>query len=303
MSEEVFTELANLPTESINSRSADLDLMTSLEIVSAMNAEDKTVAEAVEKTLPQIASAADFTAESFLAGGRLIYVGAGTSGRLGVLDASECPPTFGVPREMVVGVIAGGYDALVRSIEGAEDDENAGADAVRNLKVSRKDIVCGISASKRTPYVLAALKEAKNLGAKTIFLCCNPASREEYMDVLINPITGPELLSGSTRLKAGTATKMILNMITTTAMASTGKTYKNYMVDLNPLSEKLRARSRLILSRITGEGYDECDKLLSAAKGELKTAAAIYHYGVDYENARRIIAENGGKIRTADTKS
>jgi N-acetylmuramic acid 6-phosphate etherase len=297
MSQKVFNELRSLQTEEINPQTLDLDLMTSLQIVSAMNEEDKTVPFAVEKVLPQVAKAAELVADSFAKGGRLIYAGAGTSGRLGVLDSAECPPTFGAPPTQVVGIIAGGYSALQRSIEGAEDDEKAGIQALCQLEVKAVDTICAITASRRTPFVLAILTEARRLGAGTIFLCCNPVVDEISADVVINPLTGPEALAGSTRLKAGTATKMVLNMITTTAMVLSGKTYGNLMVDLKPLSEKLRARSRLILAYIFNIDYEEADLLLTDANGELKIAITMKLYGYNSKDAQTHLQRNGGRIR------
>ena len=294
---EVFKELESLPTEDLNPETVDLDLMTPLEIVTAMNREDKSVAFTVEKALPQIAEAAKMAAESFAEGGRLIYVGAGTSGRLGVLDASECPPTFGVPREQVVGIIAGGYEALRRSIEGAEDDENAARAEIERLNVSEDDTVCGVTASRRTPFVKAALDEAKLRGARTVFVCCNPPAWEAEADAVIAALTGPEILAGSTRLKAGTATKMILNMISTAAMILSGKTYRNFMVGLMPWSDKLRARSRLVLSMALDMDYGEADKLLEKAQGNLKAAIVMRIYELKYEEALKLLEANKGRIR------
>ena len=298
MSHKVYKELQSLATESRNPDTVELDRMSPLEVVQAMNRADKTVAEAVEQALPDIAAAAETAAGSFRTGGWLVYVGAGTSGRLGVLDASECPPTFGVHRKMVIGIIAGGYEALRRSIEGAEDDESAARAEIGALHVDDKDTVCGITASRRTPYVAAALEEAKASGAKTIFLCCNEVrEKPDFADIVINPVTGPEILTGSTRLKAGTATKMVLNMITTTAMVLIGKTYKNMMVDLQPWSEKLRARSRLILKQEFALNYEQADALLSNAKGELKTAIIMQLFDLTYDEARARLNASGGRIR------
>lgn len=293
-----YKELESLDTEASHPDTLDLDLMSPLELVTAMNRADRTIAEAVEKALPAVAEAAAAVAESFARGGRLIYVGAGTSGRLGVLDAAECPPTFGVPRELVVGIIAGGVEALTRSIEGAEDDCDAARAEVSRLNVGENDTVCGITASRRTPFAAAALEEAKKRGARTVFICCNPVPDSfPQADIIIAPLTGPEILAGSTRLKAGTATKMILNMISTAAMALSGKVYRNLMVDLRPWSEKLQARSRLILSRALGLDYEEADRLLAEAKGELKTAIAMNIYHLTYEEARKKLLENEGKLR------
>lgn len=293
-----YKELESLDTEASHPDTLDLDLMSPLELVTAMNRADRTIAEAVEKALPAVAEAAAAVAESFARGGRLIYAGAGTSGRLGVLDAAECPPTFGVPRELVVGIIAGGVEALTRSIEGAEDDCDAARAEVSLLNVGENDTVCGITASRRTPFAAAALEEAKKRGARTVFICCNPVPDSfPQADIIIAPLTGPEILAGSTRLKAGTATKMILNMISTAAMALSGKVYRNLMVDLRPWSEKLQARSRLILSRALGLDYEEADRLLAEAKGELKTAIAMNIYHLTYEEARKKLLENEGKLR------
>ncbi len=298
MTRKIYQELQSLDTEASHPDTHDLDLMSPLRLVTAMNREDKTVAEAVEKVLPAIAEAAKRAAESFAKAGRLIYVGAGTSGRLGVLDASECPPTFGVPREQVVGIIAGGRQALVRSIEGAEDDLEEARAEIAALEVGENDTVCGITASRRTPFAAAALEEAKKRGAATVFICCNPALDSLVQaDIVIAPLTGPEIIAGSTRLKAGTATKMILNMISTAAMVLSGKVYRNLMVDLKPWSEKLRARSRLILTRALGMDYDEADKLLAEAKGELKTAIVMNIYDLPYEQALKKIAAQGGRVR------
>ena len=294
---EVFKELESLPTEDLNPETANLDLMTPLEIVTAMNREDKSIAFSVERALPQIAEAAMLAAKSFAEGGRLIYAGAGTSGRLGVLDASECPPTFGVPREQVVGIIAGGYGALRRSIEGAEDDERAAQNEIERLKVAESDTVCGVTASRRTPFVKAALNEAKRRGAKTVFICCNPLPNDVEADVVIAALTGPEILAGSTRLKAGTGTKMILNMISTAAMILTGKVYRNYMVDLKPWSDKLRARCRLVLSMALDIEYDEADELLKQAQGNLKAAITMQVYDLNYEEALKLLEANEGRIR------
>jgi N-acetylmuramic acid 6-phosphate etherase len=297
MLKQVYQELLSLQTEDINPATTDLDLMSPLEIVTAMNLEDATVAPAVSRVLPQIAQAAEMAAQSFRDGGRLIYIGAGTSGRLGVLDAAECPPTFGVPSGQVVGIIAGGKKALLCSIEGAEDDENGAQEELRRIEVNEKDTVCGITASRRTPYVKTALKFAKKCGAKTIFICCNPAPEDVEAEIIINPLTGPEALTGSTRLKAGTATKMVLNMISTTAMVLYGKTYKNFMVDLKPLSHKLRARSRLILSLALGIDYNEADDLLKKADGNVKAAIAMRIFSLSYEDALEWLERNQGRIR------
>jgi N-acetylmuramic acid 6-phosphate etherase len=214
-----------------------------------------------------------------------------------MMDAAECPPTFGVPPDLVSGIIAGGEQALTHSVEGAEDDRDSAIAEISRLKVAPNDTVCGITASRRTPFVKSALEEAKKRGAKTIFICCNPLPEDVSADIFINPITGPEVLAGSTRLKAGTATKMILNMISTTAMVLMGKTYKNLMVDLKPWSDKLRARSRLILNLALGLDFDQADSLLIQAQGDLKAALAMKIYNLNYENALDFLEKNGGRVR------
>ena len=236
-----FEEFARLATEQRNPRTMDLDTLDVPELLARINAEDRTVADAVAKELPWIARAVDLVVASFRAGGRLVYAGAGTSGRLGVLDASECPPTFGSDPDQVVGVIAGGYAAVVRAVEGAEDRLDEGAKSMDDLGVGAEDTVVGIAASRRTPYVVAAIERARARGARTIYVTCTP--REEFeiaVDVAICPVVGPEVLMGSTRMKAGTAQKMVLNMLTTAAFVRTGKAYENMMVDLTASSQKLR---------------------------------------------------------------
>src|SRR5712664_3482933 len=241
-------------TEQRNPRSERIDVASSLEIVDIMNAEDARVAAVVHGQREQIAQAIDLIVGVFKGSGRLVYVGAGTSGRLGVLDATECPPTFGVPPTMVVGVIAGGYGALVKSVEGAEDDVNAGAAAMDTAAVTARDIVVGIAASGTTPYVGAALARAQTLGANTVFVTCStpPKLLTETCDVVIAPRVGPEVLTGSTRLKAGTATKLVLNTISTGAMIRFGKVYGNLMVDLVALSDKLKDRGERIVMEVVG---------------------------------------------------
>ena len=256
----------HLLTESRNPRSEFIDTLSPLEIVRLMNSEDGKVVEAVEAETEAIAQAIDWAADSFRRGGRLIYVGAGTSGRLGVLDASECPPTFRTPPGMVVGLIAGGSIALTRAVEGAEDNAQQGADDISALEVQGKDLVVGIATSGRTPYVLGAVREARRRGARTIGLTCNrPSLLGSEVDLEIAPLVGAEIIAGSTRLKAGTATKMILNMISTGAMVRIGKTLGNRMVDLMPSNEKLRIRSRRILRELAGVDDAVATQILSDA--------------------------------------
>ncbi|MBE8955461.1 MAG: N-acetylmuramic acid 6-phosphate etherase [Quinella sp. 2Q5] len=242
---------AELTTECINPATAHIDECTTLEMVTLLNAEDKTVAAAVEKILPDIARAVDAVADSFKRGGRLFYIGAGTSGRLGVLDASECPPTFGVPPEMVQGLIAGGDGALRNAIEGAEDNRTLAADDLTARNFCAADVLCGITASGRTPYVLGGVDFAKTLGAVTIGLSCVENSKlARAVDIALTPVTGAEALTGSTRLKAGTATKMVLNMLTTAAMIKLGKVRGNLMVCVQATNDKLRDRARRITEQL-----------------------------------------------------
>lgn len=297
MSRKLYDKLKNLTTEARNPRSTELDQLSTLEIVQLINQEDHLIAPAVAKVLPQVARAADLVTASFNAGGRLIYAGAGTSGRLGVLDASECPPTFGVQPRQVQGVIAGGRQTLVRSREGVEDDREAARAAVDKLKLDSADTLVGIAASGRTPYPLAALAQAKKRSAATVFLVCNRIEKlPRYIDLAINPILGPELLTGSTRMKAGTACKLILNMISTAAMVRTGRCFGNLMVDLRATSAKLQERARRILVEVTGISYAAAGKLLEAAHGEVKTALAMQLLAIDYRTARRQLAEADGHL-------
>src|SRR5881396_3635747 len=257
-------------TEQRNPRSERIDVASSLEIVDIMNAEDAGVAGVVQGQREQIARAVDLIVAAFKVGGRLVYVGAGTSGRLGVLDATECPPTFGVPPTMVTGVIAGGYGALVKSAEGAEDDVNAGAAAMDpgGAAVTNRDVVVGIAASGTTPYVRSALSRAQTLGAKTVLVTCAapPKVLAETCDVIVNPVVGPEVLTGSTRLKAGTATKLVLNMLTTGAMIRLGKVYGNLMVDLVALGAKGSVKLAIVMARRKVDA-DEARRLLESANG------------------------------------
>jgi N-acetylmuramic acid 6-phosphate etherase len=274
--------------------------MDPLQIARLMNREDLKVVAAVEKVLPAIAQAIEIVTQRVQRGGRLIYIGAGTSGRLGVLDASECPPTFSTPPSLVVGLIAGGHRALTTAIEGAEDNRQAGVDDLRSVDLGPLDVVCGIATSGRTPYVLGALAYARTLQAATLGVTCNEASElSEVCDVLIAPVVGPEILSGSTRLKAGTATKMVLNMISTSTMIRIGKTYGNWMVDLRATNAKLKDRSMRIVSGITGVSRDQAELLLAACDGEVKTAIVSHFQGVSKQDAQEIIRDSGGRLRVA----
>jgi len=288
------------PTEQRNARTQRIDIASSLDIVDLMNAEDARVAEIVHGEREKIARAIDLLVNAFKTGGRLFYVGAGTSGRLGVLDAAECPPTFGVPPSMVTGVIAGGYSALVKSAEGAEDDVNAGAADVDTAGVTNRDVVVGIAASGTTPYVRVALSRAQTIGAKTVLLTCGtpPKALSETCDVIINPVTGPEVLTGSTRLKAGTATKLVLNTLTTGAMIRLGKVYGNLMVDLVALSQKLHDRGERIVMEVCGVGRAEARAALERADGSVKLAIVMVRKRADKNEAKRMLEGAGGFVRS-----
>lgn len=293
-------DLGALETEKRNPATTAIDQMSALEIARVMNAEDATVAAAVQRELPQIARAIEGITARLRQGGRLVYVGAGTSGRLGVLDASECPPTFSTSPELVVGWIAGGPDALTRSIEGAEDSAEAGrADAAR-LGIAASDTLVGIAASGRTPYVLGAVAYANERGALTVGLACNADTPLAHVTaIMIAPVVGPEVIGGSTRLKAGTAQKMILNMLSTGAMILLGKTYGNLMVDVQPTNGKLRRRAVAIVREATDISEPAAAALLHAADDDVKTAIVAALAGIDPVAARDRLAAAGGVMRAA----
>jgi len=292
--------MKHLITESRNPLSQNIDQLGAMEIAQLMNAEDKKVSEAIASELPAIAQAIDWVAETFRNSGRLFYIGAGTSGRLGVLDASECPPTFSTPPWMVVGVIAGGPRALTTAVEGAEDDSEQAVHDLQKHQFSSKDLLVGIATSGRTPYVLGALDYAGSLGARSIGVTCNASSDlHEHADLIIAPVVGPEIISGSTRLKAGTATKMVLNMLTTGAMVLIGKTYGNLMVDLRASNQKLKVRSQRIVSEITGLTQDQASELLNQCGGEVKTAIVAHLRGIGGDQARQLLSQHDGKLRQA----
>lgn len=286
-------------TERRNARTASIDLASPLEIVDLINAEDRRVPEAVATQREQIARAIELAEAAFRAGGHLFYIGAGTSGRLGVLDASEIPPTFGADPAMVQGIIAGGLPALTRAQEGAEDVVQNGALAMDEHGVGKNDFVIGIAASGTTPYVRAALERAAALGARTAIVAHSPppADLVAKIDVTILPIVGPEVVTGSTRMKAGTATKLVLNTITTGAMIRLGKTYGNLMVDLRATNNKLVDRSRRIVMEVCGVSRDEATRLLKAAEKSVKVAIVMHKKGVPREMAESLLAANGGVIR------
>ncbi|HQX48641.1 MAG TPA: N-acetylmuramic acid 6-phosphate etherase [Planctomycetaceae bacterium] len=294
----MYESISTAATETRNPASAAIDTLSPLGIVRLMNAEDQQMIDAVAGEELAIAAAIDAIAERFSAGGRLIYVGAGTSGRLGVLDASECPPTFSTPPEMVVGIIAGGRDALIRAIEGAEDDPAAGVAELKRVNASGKDAVVGIATSGRTPFVLGAIEYARSIGALTIGLSCNRGSAlSKIAELMITPVVGPEVITGSTRLKAGTATKLVLNMLTTGAMVRIGKTYENLMIDLKASNEKLRDRSMRIVAELAALTPPQAAEKLLLCGGEVKTAivAALKHVSPD--EARQMLAECQGHLR------
>jgi N-acetylmuramic acid 6-phosphate etherase len=286
-------------TERRNPRSSTIDTASALEIVDLIGAEDAGVPAAVAKARKEIARTIDLIEAAFRAGGRLIYVGAGTSGRLGVLDAAECPPTFGTPPEMVVGLIAGGEQALVRSVEGAEDDLAAATGAMDALKVGPNDVVVGIAASGTTPFVQAALTRAHAKKARTVFLSCSEPPRQlaGLCDVFITVLVGPEIVTGSTRMKAGTATKLVLNTLTTGAMIRLGKIYGNLMVDLRAWNDKLIDRSQRIVMETTGLDRKAAQRVIEAADGNVKTAIVMARRGVPKDQAERLLAEHAGRLR------
>ena len=290
----------NLQTEARNPASAELDELTTLQFVRLMSAEDAKVFPAVAAQAEPIARAVEVIAERLKSGGRLVYIGAGTSGRLGVLDASECPPTFNVPQGLVVGVIAGGPSALTRAVEGAEDHPEYAVSDLSAVSLSAKDVLVGIATSGRTPYVLAAVDHARKLGAFTVGLSCNAnAEIISRVDVAITPVVGPEVLSGSTRLKAGTATKLVLNMLSTGAMVRLGKTYGNLMVDMRATNEKLRHRTNRIVRETTGLDATAADALLDRCGRELKTALVSQLASVSAEEARERLRKVNGRVRAA----
>lgn len=292
--------LRRLSSERRNPRTGDIDVLPVQTLLERISVEDRGVAGAVRREIPAIARAVEAAVAAFEAGGRLIYIGAGTSGRLGVLDASECPPTFSVPPGMVIGIIAGGDGALRRAVEGAEDDRAAGAADLRAVDLSPRDVVVGIAASGRTPYAIGALAYARGIGATTVSLACVAGSDlARHADIAIAPVVGPEVLAGSTRMKSGTAQKMVLNMLSTAAMIRIGKTYQNLMVDLSVSNEKLATRAVGILCDLTGIGSERAVALLAEAGGELKTAILMELGGLTDAAARTRLADAGGSLRDA----
>jgi len=296
----LFEQLKGLSTEKRNPASMDIDSKSTIEILKLVNDEDKKVAFAVEHELPYIVSAVDIVVGAFKKGGRLFYAGAGTSGRIGVEDAAECPPTFGTNPEMIQGMIAGGKPALFKAQEGAEDYEENGGNDIMAHGINENDVVCGIAASRRTPYVVGAIRKASDLGAKTIFVTTNPRSQFNLdVDVAICPEVGPEVIMGSTRMKSGTAQKMVLNMITTAVMIKLGKVYENMMVDLQMTNRKLEERSKRIVMTITGVSYEKAEQVLKKASGHVKTAVVMIRADVDASVARKRLQKSDGFVRRA----
>lgn len=296
-------DLSKMTTETRNPNTMNLDEMSSLEIITIMNEEDENVPKAIKNVLPKIAHAVDWVKEAFLSGGRLIYIGAGTSGRLGVLDASECPPTFGVSPDMVVGIIAGGDTALRNAAEGAEDDYMKGQKDLIDMGLKENDVVVGIAASGRTPYVVGGLDYAKSIGSHRISVVCNLNSEmAAASEIAIEVIPGPEVLTGSTRLKAGTAQKLVLNMISTAAMVGIGKAYENLMVDVVPSNKKLYVRAEKIVMEATGADQEEARRYIDEASGNVKTAIVMILAGYSFEEASEKLKECNGHVRIAIKK-
>ena len=290
----------NLTTETVNPASANIDTLSPLQIVRLMNAEDATIPQAIAREAETIARAISVITERIREGGRLIYIGAGTSGRLGVLDASECPPTFSTPPEMVVGLIAGGDSALRKAAEGVEDHPETAVDDLQRIGLSKADVIVGIASSGRTPYVIGGLEYARSVEAFAIGLVCNEESAvTQVADLMITLVVGPEIITGSTRMKAGTATKMVLNMLTTATMVQLGKTYGNLMVDLRASNTKLIARSCRLVSQLTGITESQAQKQLQKCDGELKTTVVMVRLGIAPNAARQILSDCDNQLRLA----
>lgn len=296
-------DLTKLTTEQRNPETMNLDRMSPLELVETMNREDQKVIEAVKEVLPEVAKVIEWTTEALRSGGRIIYMGAGTSGRLGVLDAVECPPTFGVSPDLVVGLMAGGEKAFVKAVEGAEDSDTLGTEDLKNIGLNEKDVVIGIAASGRTPYVIHALRYARSLGVKTAIIACNKNSEmSKEADIAIEPVPGPEVLTGSTRLKAGTAQKLVLNMISTASMVGTGKAYENLMVDVMQSNEKLKTRAENIVMEATGCERETARTAIDEAKGSVKLAITSILLDTPVDEAEKALEKAKGHIRKAINK-
>ncbi|CAH1603150.1 N-acetylmuramic acid 6-phosphate etherase [Vibrio jasicida] len=293
-------DLSRLVTESRNPASAEIDTLSTIEMLQVINQEDQKVAIAVQAVLPQIAQTVDAITAAFANGGRLIYMGAGTSGRLGILDASECPPTYGTHPDMVIGLIAGGHQAILKAVENAEDNAQMGQDDLKTLNLTQHDVVVGIAASGRTPYVLGGLEYAKSVGATTASIACNPAcAMAEAADIAILPVVGAEVVTGSSRMKAGTAQKLVLNMLTSGAMIRSGKVFGNLMVDVEATNAKLIQRQTNIVVEATGAPKEEVEKALEACERHCKTAILMILADLDAEQAKSRLTEHNGFIRAA----
>ncbi|KPA53184.1 N-acetylmuramic acid-6-phosphate etherase [Photobacterium leiognathi subsp. mandapamensis] len=293
-------DLTQLVTESRNTASQNIDMLSTVEMLQVINNEDKKVALAVEQVLPEIAQVVDAIAIAFQQGGRLIYAGAGTSGRLGILDASECPPTYGSKPEQVVGLIAGGHQAILKAVENAEDNREMGAQDLIDLNFTEKDVLVGIAASGRTPYVMGAMEYAKSQNAMVACISCNPQSPMAALaDVAITPVVGAEVVTGSSRMKAGTAQKLVLNMLTTGAMIRVGKVYGNLMVDVEATNAKLVERQKNIVMQATECSREEAEQALTQCNGHCKTAIVMLLAGVDAQTATDLLAKNNGFTRQA----
>ena len=296
--QQILEQLKTLSTETINQSSINIDILPTIEKLKIINEEDHKVAEAISHELPIIAKAVDITTNAMKHGGRLIYMGAGTSGRLGILDAVECPPTYGVDYNTVVGLIAGGKEAFIKAQEGVEDQESAGFADLKEINLTENDVVCGIAASGRTPYVIGGLKYANSIGCKTISIACNKNSViSNYADIKIEISPGPEVITGSTRMKAGTAQKLILNMLSTTAMINLGKVYKNLMVDVKTSNEKLQARAKKIIMEATEVDFTTATEYLELAHNHVKSAIVMIINNCSYEEAQKKLDKAHGVIR------
>jgi len=287
----------HLLTERVNPRTEKLDELPALGIVESIIAEDGTIVSAIEKEKENIARAVDLITERLGRGGRLVFIGAGTSGRLGVIEAAECPPTFGTDPDTILGIIAGGRKAVWKSAEGAEDSSEEARKELARIGLKKKDVLVGIAASGATPFVEGALDYAKKRGSGSVLVTCNPVETT-VPEVVISLLVGPEVITGSTRMKAGTATKMVLNMLTTASMVKLGKTYGNLMVDVRPGSAKLRDRAKRLVMQITGAGEERAAELLHGSKWDVKTAIVMEIKNTDYKNARKLLKEHGGFLRS-----
>ncbi len=296
----IIEDLAKLTTESININTTNIDRVSTINMITLINEEDKKVALAIEKVKEEIAKAVDIIAERLMEGGRLIYVGAGTSGRLGILDASECPPTYGVDENLVMGIIAGGKSAMFKAIEGAEDNSELGKEDLIKIKLNEKDVICGIAASGRTPYVIGAMRYGREIGATVLSLNMNKNSEmNRYAEVSISVEVGPETIMGSTRMKSGTAQKMVLNMLSTGAMIKMGKVYGNLMIDVQPLNEKLKIRAKRIVKLATGASDEVIERILEVTKYNVKVTILTIKSGLPIEEAEKLLQKHRGYIAKA----